>query len=140
MSHACGAQHFAQGRSQPMPKQPEPRRTRLLRAGDLAGYRQHLIDLASQLTSETAAATFVLVPTAAAAEQLQRTWRERLGESAHVAWPRIGSRADLYDDLAARLTSRPRLLPDVEREAMLAASAREAEDAGHPAPFHVRPA
>ena len=117
-----------------------PRWTRLLRAGDLAGYRQHLIDLASQLTSETAAATFVLVPTAAAAEQLQRTWHERLGESARISWPRTGSRADLYDDLAARLTSRPRLLPDVEREAILAACAREAEDAGYPAPFHVRPA
>ena len=123
-----------------MPKQPAPRRTRLLRAGDLAGYRQHLIDLASQLTSEIAAATFVLVPTAAAAEQLQRTWRERLGESARISWPRIGSRADLYDDLAARLTSCPRLLPEVEREALLAACAREAEDAGFPAPFHVRPA
>ena len=121
------------------PDQQTPRRTRLLRAGDFAGYRQHLIDLARGLTSDTAAGTFVLVPTAAAAEQLQRTLRERLSDSTRSARPKIGTRADLYDDLAARLGERPRVLSDVEREAMLAGCAREAEEAGHPAPFHVRP-
>jgi RecB family exonuclease len=117
-----------------------PRRTRLLRAGDFAGYRQHLIDLARELTSETAARTFVLVPTAAAVEQLQRTLQERLGEATRSSWPKIGTRSDLYDDLASRLGERPRSLSDVDREAMLAACAREAEEAGHPAPFHLRPA
>ena len=119
---------------------PRPRRTRLLRAGDLAAYRQHLLDLARQLTPETAADTFVLVPTTAAGEQLQRTLRDRLGESSRPSWPIIGSRADCYDHLASRLIDRPRLLSDVERESVLAACAREAEEAGHPAPFHVRPA
>jgi CRISPR/Cas system-associated exonuclease Cas4 (RecB family) len=117
-----------------------PRRTRLLRAGDCAGYRQHLIDLTRELTPDTAAATFVLVPTAAAAEQLRRTLQERLGESTRSWWPAIGSRTDLYDDLASRLGDGPRRLSAVEREAMLAACAREAEEAGHPAPFHLRPA
>jgi RecB family exonuclease len=46
----------------------------------------------------------------------------------------------LYDDLASRLAEQPRVLSDIEREAMLAACAREAEEAGHAAPFHLRPA
>ena len=117
-----------------------PRRTRLLRAGDLAAYRQHLVELSGQLTPERAAATFVLVPTAAARQQLQRTLLDRRGESARRSWPIIGSRPDLYEHLASRLIERPRRLLDVERESMLAACAREAEEAGHAAPFHVRPA
>src|SRR5687768_7733141 len=141
MSRAFSAQHFAQGSSM-LPEEllPTPRRTRLLRAGDFAGYRQHLIDLALELTSDTAAGTFVLVPTVAAGDQLQRTLQERLGESTRGSWPKIGTRGDLYDDLAARLAERPRVLSDVEREAMLAACAREAEEAGDAAPFHLRPA
>src|SRR5688572_11636178 len=141
MSRAFSAQHFAQGSSM-LPEEllPTPRRTRLLRAGDFAGYRQHLIDLARELTADTAAGTFVLVPTAAAGEQLRRTLQERLGDSARSWWPKIGTRADLYDDLASRLGDRPRSLSEVEREAMLAACARETEEAGHPAPFHLRPA
>jgi RecB family exonuclease len=118
----------------------KPRRTRLLRAGDFAGYRQYLIDLARDLTSDTAAGTFVLVPTVAAGEQLQRTLQERLGEATRSSWPKIGTRGDLYANLASRLAAQPRVLSDIEREAMLAACAREAEEAGHPAPFHLRPA
>jgi RecB family exonuclease len=123
------------------PDQPTSRRTRLLRAGDLAAYRQHFVELTRQLTADTAADTFILVPTAAAAGQLQRTLLERLGASVR---PIIGSRGDLYEHLASRLAAsplgRPRHVSDVEREAILAAGAREAEEAGHPAPFHVRPA
>ena len=117
-----------------------PRRTRLLRAADLAAYRQHLLDLVRSLMPDGAADTFVLVPTAAAGEQLQRTFRDRLGESTRRAWPHIGSRADLYDHLASRLAEPLRRLSEVEREAVLAACAREADEAGYPAPFHVRPA
>lgn len=114
-----------------------PRRTTLLPAADLAAYRQHLIDLARQLDPGSAADTFVFVPTEAAAQQLRRTLDERAGGSAR---PLIGSRSDLYDHLATRISLSGRRLIDVEREAILAACAREAEDAGHPAPFHVRPA
>lgn len=113
------------------------RHTRLLRATDLAAYRQHLIDLARGLTPETAADTFVLVPTEAAAAQLRRTLRDRAGDA---PLPVVGSRGDLYDHLASRITLNGRRLIDIEREAILAACARSAEDAGHPAPFHVRPA
>jgi RecB family exonuclease len=125
-----------------------PRRTRLYRAHDLAGYRQHLADLVRALDPDRAADTFIVVPTRAAAEQLTRTLDERLRAdqarldhgSPRQGRPLIGSRAELYDELIARLPSGPRLLTAFEREAMLAAGAREAEESGSPAPFHVRPA
>ena len=114
-----------------------PRRIRLYRAPDLAGYRQYLVDLVRALDQRRAADTFVVVPTRAAAEQLTRTLDEQLGKCPR---PMIGSRADLYDELIARLPSGPRILSAFEREAMLAAGAREAEESGAAAPFHVRPA
>lgn len=113
------------------------RRTRLLRAADLTAYRQHLIELARALDPATAADTFVLVPTAAAAAQLRRTLSDRV---AAAPQPLIGSRAELYDHLASRVAPSARRPSEVEREAMLGACARDAEAAGHPAPFHVRPA
>jgi RecB family exonuclease len=114
-----------------------PRRIRLHRAPDLAGYRQFLVDLARTLDSDHASGTFVLVPTRAAAEQLARTLKERQHSNKLLL---IGSRSDLYDELIARLPSGPRILTAFEREAMLAAGAREAEESGVAAPFHVRPA
>ena len=113
-----------------------PRRIRLLRARDLAGYRSTLVDLTR--ARQNLDDTFILVPTSAAAAQLLRTLRERLGADAAV--PRIGSRTDLYDHLTERLPSRPRMLSGFEREALLAAAAREAEELGTAPPFHVRPA
>ena len=115
-----------------------PRRIRLLRASDLAGYRHTLVDLTRALDAAAAADTFVLVPTSAAAAQLTRTLNERLPDHPHR--PQIGSRSDLYDALTARLPQPLRLLTGFEREAALAASAREAEERGAPPPFHVRPA
>jgi RecB family exonuclease len=119
-----------------------PRHIRLLRVPDLAGYRSQLVELARALTPGQAADTFVLVPTRAAAEQLRRTLEHRLLTAAAPArvWPHIGSRSDLYDHLAARLPVRPRLLSAFEREAILAAGARDAEESGARPPFHVRPA
>jgi RecB family exonuclease len=112
-----------------------PRRTRLLRAADLAGFRSHLADLVR--ADPAAGDSFLLVPTQAAAEQLRRTLRGRLGE---VAVPAMGTRADLYDRLLARLRPDARTLSGFEREALIAAAARDAEEAGLPPPFHVRPA
>lgn len=97
-----------------------------------------LVGLTRALDSSTAADTFVLVPTAAAARQLERTLDARLPD--HAARPRAGSRADLYDLLIERLPQPLRLLTPFEREAVLAAGAREAEEGGAPPPFHVRPA
>jgi len=115
-----------------------PRLVRLLRARDLPGYRSILTTVARDLDQQSAGDTFVLVPTSAAADQLTRTLRERLGHDHPL--PRIGSRANLYDLLSERLPSSPRVLSGFEREAMLAAGAREAEERGAPPPFHVRPA
>ncbi len=115
-----------------------PRTIRVLRAPDLASYRSSLVDVVRALDAERAADTFILVPTRAAADQLARTITSRL-EGASFALPHIGSRADLYDALIGRLASPPRILTPFEREAMLAAGAREADDVGVPAPFHVRP-
>jgi hypothetical protein len=115
-----------------------PRRIRLLRAPDLAGYRHTLVALTRTLDPATAADTFFLVPTTAAAAQLSRTLDARLPD--HAARPRAGSRADLYDLLIERLPEPLRMLTGFEREAVLAAGAREAEEAGAPPPFHVRPA
>lgn len=114
-----------------------PRRIRLLRARDLAGYRSALAGLARSLEPSATEDTFVLVPTSAAAAQLSRTLRERLGAT---TLPRIGSRSDLYEALTERLPSKPRQLSGFEREALLAAAARQAEELGTPPPFHVRPA
>jgi RecB family exonuclease len=115
-----------------------PRRIRLLRAPDLAGYRSTLVDLARDLESSSAPHTFVFVPTRAAAEQLARTLQTRLPGA--PARPLIGSRADLYDLLLERLPDPPRVLSGFEREAALAAGARDAEESGAAPPFHVRPA
>jgi hypothetical protein len=128
-----------------------PRRIRLFRAPGLAAYRQHLADLSSTLTSDA----FVLVPTMAAAEQILRTnlkvryYKDSRGNDSGdndsggnepLGSFSIGSRADLDDHLITRLPSPLRLLTPFEREAMLAAGAREAEESGAAAPFHVRPA
>jgi RecB family exonuclease len=115
-----------------------PRRIRLHGAPDLAGYRSTLVDLTRALDAASAADAFVIVPTAAAAEQLTRTLDERLPDHPHR--PLIGSRAQLYDALIARLPEPLALLSGFEREAVLAAGAREAEESGAPPPFHVRPA
>jgi RecB family exonuclease len=121
-----------------------PRRIRLLRAPDLAAYRSVLADVVRDLAHVRhgyggqdggLADTFVLVPTRAAADQVKRTMRLPSGDGG----PQIGSRADLYDALIARLPSPPRMLSGFEREALLAAGAREAEESGAAAPFHVRP-
>jgi RecB family exonuclease len=115
-----------------------PRRIRLLRAPDLAGYRATLADLARGLDAAAARDTFVFVPTRAAAEQLTRTLQARLPD--RPARPLIGSRGDLHDLLLVRLADPPRVLSGFEREAALAAGARDAEESGATPPFHVRPA
>jgi RecB family exonuclease len=118
-----------------------PRRTRLLRAPDLLGFRSHLVELARDLDPAAAADTFVLVPTRAAGEQLRRTLEGRLiPPGIDRLFPHIGTRSDLYDLLSSRLEGRGRTLSGFEREALLGAAAREAEDAGVPPPFHLRPA
>lgn len=115
-----------------------PRRIRLIQSPDLAGYRTAIVNAVRQFDAAAAEDAFIVVPTAAAASQLARTIRERI--PGDVRLPHIGTRSDLYERLIDRLPSAPQTLSSFEREAMLAAGAREAEEAGAPAPFHVRPA
>ena len=118
-----------------------PRHTRLLRAADPASLRRAIAAIVGALSPQDATATFVLVPTRAAAEQLRRTLEELLLDATRpaVAFPAIGPRADLYDLLHERLPAAPRRLSAFEREVMLAASARQADTGGAPAPFALRP-
>ncbi len=113
-----------------------PRRTRLLRAAGLDGFRARLVDSVRSHAGD--ADSFVLVPTRAAGEQLRRLLQARLGAAFDA--PPIGTRGDLYGLLLARLHPEARTLSAFEREAVIAAAARDAEEAGTPPPFHLRPA
>jgi hypothetical protein len=119
-----------------------PRRTSLIRVPDLAAFRSTLTDSILSLTPGAAADTFVIVPTRAAGEQLRRTVEERaLKEAGDVfGWPLVGTRAELYDELATRLPSLPARLSAFEREVMLAGVGRDLADEGLDAPFQLRPA
>jgi len=112
-----------------------PRRTRLRRAADLPGFRAQLADIVRALDAHGDG--FVLVPTRAAGEQLRRTLTSRLGRPPATA---IGTRADLYELWLSRAMPGSRSLSAFEREALIAAAARDAEEAGVPPPFHLRPA
>ncbi len=117
-----------------------PRRTRLLRAPDLSGFRSHLVELAAGLDPAAAADTFVIVPTRAAGAQLRRTLAMRGVPRPDRSLPHLGTRGDWHDLLASRLAHPPRMLSPFERETLLSAAARDAEEAGVAPPFHVRPA
>ena len=119
-----------------------PRRTRLVRAPDLAAVRAFLLHLVHTLAPLDAPDTFVLVPTRAAAEQLRRTIEDRLLTPASPAavLPWIGTRDDLYDRFARRLPIRVRTLSWYERDALLGAAARAAEESAVRPPFDLRPA
>jgi RecB family exonuclease len=119
-----------------------PRRTRLVRVPDLAAVRAFLLHRVRTLAPVDAPDTCVLVPTRAAGEQLRRTLEQRLltPESPTVVLPWIGTRDDLYDLFARRLTTRPRVMSAYERDALLGAAARDAEESAVRPPFDLRPA
>jgi RecB family exonuclease len=119
-----------------------PRRTRLIRVPDLAAFRATLAEAILALTPETAADTFVLVPTRAAGEQLRRTVEDRaLREDGDACvLPLIGTRPELFDEAASRLPSLPPRLSAFEREVILAGVGRDLAEEGLEAPFQLRPA
>jgi RecB family exonuclease len=119
-----------------------PRRIRLTRAADLAAFRTTLTDWMLALSPDQARDTCVLVPTRAAAEQLRRTAEDRAWSERRraIVWPVLATRRDLYDDLARRLKSAPRLLSPFEREVLLSASCRTVMAGGLSLPYDVRPA
>jgi RecB family exonuclease len=117
-----------------------PRSTRLLRVPDLFAFRTTLTDIAGRLTLTESRDTFVLVPTRAAAEQLRRTFEDRLLTTREtLVLPVLATRGDWYNELAARFPRAPRLLNAFEREAILATVAHGLVAQGVRPPFEIRP-
>ncbi len=118
-----------------------PRSTCLHRAVDPEGFRRAIADIVAAAQPFAARDVFVVVPTRAAADELRRTLEQLAWANGAPALclPLIGTRGDLLDALAARLTEPPRRLSGFDREVMLARAAREARHAGAEPPFAVRP-
>ncbi|MGE0464292.1 MAG: hypothetical protein AB7Q16_23240, partial [Vicinamibacterales bacterium] len=118
-----------------------PRQTRLVRVAGLAGLRHVLTRQIAALDPVTAADTFVLVPTRAAAEQLRRTVEDAvLDRQAAISWPRTGPRSDLYRELVSRAPRPLDMLSPFDREVILGRIAREVSASGLEPPFAIRPA
>jgi inactivated superfamily I helicase len=85
----------------------------------------------------------VIVPSAAAADQLRRTFENedlqpKAAADRAVALPQIFTRAGWYDALHARLIVPPRRLHDLEREVLLKSAARAITGGENAAPFRLR--
>ena len=117
------------------------RRITLHRVPDLFTFRALLTDWLKTLSPGQARDTCVIVPTHAAAEQVQRTVEERVlsRQRPALVWPVFTTRPDLYDELAARLPHPPRILSPFEREILLAAIGRTTIAAGVELPYELRP-
>ncbi len=120
-----------------------PRQTRLFRAPDLRAFQRTIRRLAGHTDVWRARSCAVIVPSAAAADQLRRTLENHclLATSPAdraLALPQILTRSGWYDAMHARLPSPPRRLSDLEREVLLNAAARDAAAAEAEPPFRLR--
>lgn len=120
-----------------------PRQTRLHRASDLRAFQRIIRRLVSHTDVWHARSCAVIVPSAAAADQLRRTLENHQllgGSSADRALflPQIVTRAGWYDLMHARLPSPPRRLSDLEREVLLNAAARDVAASDVEPPFRLR--
>jgi hypothetical protein len=118
-------------------------RRRLIRARDLAAFRQALVDLARDGAPTDARRRAVLVPTRASAELLRQTIEARLvgAASPAVLLPDLLTRAEWLERLLAALGTPRRLLTRVEREVLLDRAARITSQRAHMngSPFPLRP-
>ena len=85
----------------------------------------------------------VIVPSAAAADQLRRTFENHhllraSRDDRALGLPQILTRAAWYDAMHAGLAAPPRRLADLEREVLLNAAARDAAAADAQPPFRLR--
>lgn len=119
-----------------------PRSVTLHRVPDLASLRTTLTRWVDALPPIEARDVAVIVPTRAAAEQLRRTIERVVlhQDRAAIVWPLFLTRRDLYDELASRLPSCPRVLSPVEREVLLASGSRRVLRNGVTLPYDLRPA
>jgi RecB family exonuclease len=116
-----------------------PRKTHLVRAPDLAAFRDALVSLATAGSPFDARDRLVIVPTRAAAAQLVRSIeRRRARAGGAVLLPDLITARELIPALASRLPASPAVLSDVERETLMGTACREAARE-HVPPFHLRP-
>ena len=118
------------------------RQTRLFRAKDLRTFQRTILRLARQSDVGRAGDCAVIVPSAAAADQLRRTLENHCLLATSPAdralvLPQILTRSGWYDAMHSRLPSPPRRLTDLEREVLLNAAARDAASEVEP-PFKLR--
>ena len=106
-----------------------PRQTRLFRAEDLHEFQRIIRHLAAHEDPSILRGCGVIVPTAAAADQLRRTLEDQ---------PLILTRLEWYDIMHSRLLAPPPRLNDLEREVLLNGAARDATASGTGAPFRLR--
>jgi CRISPR/Cas system-associated exonuclease Cas4 (RecB family) len=120
-----------------------PRQTRLFRAADLRDFQRTIRCLAGHTDVWRAQSCAVIVPSAAAADQLRRTFENHgllAASSADraLSLPQILTRSGWYDAMHSRLPSPPRRLTDLEREVLLNAAARDAAASEVEPPFRLR--
>ena len=120
-----------------------PRQTRLFRAADLRAFQRTIRRLAGHTDVWRARSCAVIVPSAAAADQLRRTLENHrlLATSPAdraLVLPQILTRSGWYDVMHSRLPSPPRRLTDLEREVLLNAAAREVAASDQEPPFRLR--
>ena len=119
-----------------------PRQTRLFRAADLRAFQRTIRRLAGHTDVRLAQSCAVIVPSAAAADQLRRTLENHrlLGASPAdrtLCLPQILTRSGWYDAMHSRLPSPPRRLTDLEREVLLNAVARDIAASDVEPPFRL---
>ncbi|MCM3879354.1 MAG: PD-(D/E)XK nuclease family protein [Vicinamibacterales bacterium] len=120
-----------------------PRQTRLFRVANLQEFQRAIRVLADYDDIMRLRSCAVIVPTAAAADQLRRTLENHALQSSSVAdrallLPLILTRSGWYEEMHTRLPHPPRRLSDLEREVLLKASSREVARVSGDPPFRLR--
>ena len=120
-----------------------PRQTRLFRAEDLRAFQRITRRLTDHQDPWRLRDCAVIVPSAAAADQLRRTienhhLQAKAASDRTVCVPLILTRSGWYDAMHSRLPAPPRRLTDLEREVLLKAAAGEIAGSGIGAPFRLR--
>jgi RecB family exonuclease len=113
-----------------------PRRTRLVRATDLRAFQRAIFDC---LPADGDCA--VIVPSRAAADELQRTlarFAAASNNSAPTIEPHLVTREEFYDALRERLPGSPAAVSPFDREVLLRRAARTAHLSGVEPPFNLR--
>ncbi len=117
-----------------------PRQTTLFPTPDLATFHHTLASCLASTSPWDLRDTVVLVPSRAAAVQLQWTLESiQLEREGAVCHPRLLTRDEFHGELHHRLDPRPRLLSPIERLVWGRAAAEAAVAQGADPPFKLRP-